>query len=358
MERIARTEVLVIATQGPGSGDERRIVTLLGEGGTEVHGFDRGHKIRSGLALLRRLVGPERPRIAVIEGTGLGAGLPALLARLVRRTPFVISTGDAVGPFFALRGPVSGLVGAVYERALYRAAAGVIGWTPYLAGRALTLGARRAITAENWAEGSFDADARERLRGAHGIPEQAVVFGIAGSLTWSRRRGYCYGLELVRAARSCSRPDLRVLIVGDGDGRDRLEREAGGDQRVIFTGRVPSAEVPGLLSAMDVVSLPQSRDGVGAFRYTIKLSEYLASGARIVTGRLPFAYDLSDAPITRLAGAMPWNDAYVAALADFMETARAAPDRAPCVLPAFDRDRQQVRVRAFIDDVLEELHSD
>ena len=43
---------------------------------------------------------------------------------------------------------------------------------------------------------------------------------------------------------------------------------------IILTGRVPREQVIDYLAAMDVGSLPQSVDGVGSFRYTIKLSEY------------------------------------------------------------------------------------
>ena len=40
-------------------------------------------------------------------------------------------------------GPVFGL----YEHVLCRLAAGYIGWTPYLAGRAMTYGTKRVMTA-------------------------------------------------------------------------------------------------------------------------------------------------------------------------------------------------------------------
>ena len=47
---------------------------------------------------------------------------------------------------------VSGRLAQAYERLLMRLSAGCIAWSPYLAGRALTLGAPRAMTAASWAD--------------------------------------------------------------------------------------------------------------------------------------------------------------------------------------------------------------
>lgn len=353
MATDAVPRILVVASQGTGSDDERRIMALLEDLDPELVPFHRARRIRSATGLLRRLLRTP-PDLLVVEGTGLGAGLPALAANLLRGVPFVVSGGDAVGPFLRLHGRLAGAIGAVYERLLCRRSAGYVGWTPYLVGRALTFGAPRGVTAAGWAPGGYDPDGRERVRAALGIPPDDVVFGIAGSLTWTASRQWCYGLELVRALRSVERRDLRVLVVGDGDGLARLRAAAGGDRRIVFTGRVGRDAVPDLLSAMDVASLPQSRDGVGLFRYTTKLSEYLASGLPVVTGRLPFAYDLPGHDVRRLPGQAPWDATYVAALAGTMEGATVSERVVRPTDPAFDRDAQCRRVAAFITEILEE----
>ena len=61
---------------------------------------------------------------------------------------------------------------------------------------------------------------------------------------------------------------------------------------------------------MDVASLPQSVDGVGSFRYTTKLSEYLAARLPVVTGEIPLAFDLDDGWMWRLPGDAPWEERY------------------------------------------------
>jgi hypothetical protein len=107
------------------------------------------------------------------------------------------------------------------------------------------------------------------------------------------------------------------------------------------------------MATFDVASLPQSVDGVGSFRYTTKLSEYLAAGLPVVTGRIPMAYDLDDGWLWRLAGRTPWDDEYIEQLAKLMARAdhdeiAAKRQSIPAHLPEFDRDRQIQRVTDFI----------
>src|SRR5581483_7273221 len=214
-----------------------------------------------------------------------------------------------------------------------RRAAGYIGWTPYLAGRALTFGAPRAMTAPGWARAAPSPGARERVRRRLGVGEQTLLAGIVGSIALNRRNGYAYGVELVRAIRRVERADVAVCVVGDGTGLATLEELAGDDlgRRVLLTGRIPPAEVPDHLAAFDLASLPQSVDGVGSFRFTTKLPEYLAAGLPVVTGEIPAAYDLDEGQIIRLAGPAPWSEQYVAGLAALLERVRVdelAPRRA------------------------------
>jgi hypothetical protein len=297
-----------------------------------------------------------------MEGTGLAGGLALFACRAALGIPFVVSSGDAVGPFLAGERPVIGPVAAAYERLLYRLGAGFIGWTPYLVGRALTLGARRGVTAASFTQRPEITERREELRARLGIDRDVLVFGLVGALPWNANRGYCYGLELVRAVRRVERDDVAVLVVGDGSGLEVLRREAGADlgRRVFLPGAVPQREVTAHLAAMDVGSLPQSVDLVGTMRYTTKITEYATAGLPLVTGRLPLAYDLADTWSWRLPGDAPWDDRYVAALAGLMQRldrAELAARRAavPASIELFDREGQRRRVGVFIAELLEDL---
>ncbi len=321
--------------------------------------FDRSAKPTAGRELLRD-VRRLRPDLVVMEGTGVAGGLAVMGARLRDGTPYVVSSGDAVGPYVGSRHPRIGPAAHAYERLLFRLSAGCIAWSPYLAGRALTLGAPRAMTAASWAEAPVGSASREQLRSRFGIPSGALVFGIVGSLVWNQRVGYCYGYELVRALARTVRPDIHVLIIGDGGGRAQIERLADRelDGRVHLIGSVPRAAVSDHLRALDVASLPQSRDRVGSFRYTTKLSEYLEAGLPVVTGQIPLAYDLDDGWLWRLPGAAPWDEEYIDALATLMTqvTAAEVEERKALVprhAPLFSRERQRRHVSAFIGDILE-----
>jgi glycosyltransferase involved in cell wall biosynthesis len=243
---------------------------------------------------------------------------------------------------------------------LLRFCAAYIGWTPYLAGRALTFGAPRAVTAPGWAPKEPAEDGRRRIRAALGIAEGTIVFGIVGSLRWAPRLEYAYGAELVRAIRTTSRQDVVVLVVGDGTGVAHLEELAGSDlgNRVRLVGHVEQDEVPSYLAAFDVASLPQSCDQVGSFRYATKLPEYLAASLPIVTGQLPMAYDIALDWSWRLPGRAPWSEEYIGALGELMSTitpddiAAHRPGADASVTEWFVPEAQQQRVKALLTDLL------
>jgi glycosyltransferase involved in cell wall biosynthesis len=201
---------------------------------------------------------------------------------------------------------------------------------------------------------------REALRARLGIAGDDIVFGIVGSIEWTRRRSYCYGLELVAALGRVERSDIVVVVVGDGSGLTHLKELAGrASSRVVFPGRVPREEVPLYLRAMDIASLPQSVDGVGAFRYTTKVSEYLAAGLPLVTGEIPLSYDL-DIPGWRLPGDAPWSPSYVEALSSLMNRVTRADLDEMTGRPAdldslFDAERQRRQVSSFVGDTLRRL---
>jgi hypothetical protein len=351
--------ILGFATQGSEHLDAERMRMLLEPLGGEMFAFDRAHKARSAarlIAVARR----RRPRLIVMEGTGIAGGAAVLAIRAALGIPYVVSSGDAVGPYLRLRSRAAGAIGGLYERLLCRRCAGYLGWTPYLVGRALTFGAPRAMTAAGWTRSAPAAGAREAVRRRLGIATDAVVVGLVGSLNWRAGVGYTYGAELVEAIRRLTRTDVVACIVGDGNGRERLEALAGEElgRRVLLTGRVPPEAVADHLAAFDLASLPQSVDGVGSFRYSTKLSEYLAAHLPVITGQTPMAYDLDSGFLWRLPGDAPWSEDYQAALArllegmqreDLAERRRALSHRGG---EPFDQRAQQARVASFPTDVL------
>jgi glycosyltransferase involved in cell wall biosynthesis len=81
----------------------------------------------------------------------------------------------------------------------------------------------------------------------------------------------------------------RLVIVGTGEGYERLERlvkERGLAESVIFAGWVDHQEVPAYLAAADVALYPYRDSLVNRAKCSIKILEYMAMGKAIVTHRV------------------------------------------------------------------------
>ena len=351
------------ATKGSGTNEALRIDTLLsGFKGRKEVPFSKKGKI-GGFLKIMKTIAAERPDLMVMEGTGIAGGVACLYGKLFHGVPYVFSSGDAVAPFMRSHHQVLGLVFELYERLLCRLSAGFIGWTPYLCGRAMTFGSPRAMTAAGWPLGSTRSpgnllENRQKMRAKLGISQEAIVVGIIGALEWNPRRKYCYGWDLVECARRVRREDVTFLIVGGGTALDRLRQLAGDllGRRIFIPGPVPLEEVMPVMCALDVASLPQSMDGVGMFRYTTKIAEYLAARLPVITNQVPMAYDLGTDWMWRLPGSAPWDEAYLKALVNLvgnlnMDEIKKAQAKIPENLPEFQEEDQIRRTTAFINEL-------
>lgn len=119
------------------------------------------------------------------------------------------------------------------------------------------------------------------------MPGAAGVFtiGFVGTLkAW-------HGLSTLVAAFArlhASRPEARLLIVGDGPERANLEADLaarGLQPAAILTGAVPPEEIPSLLASMDVAVAPYP--ALEHFYFSpLKVYEYMAAGVAVVASRV------------------------------------------------------------------------
>ena len=132
---------------------------------------------------------------------------------------------------------------------------------------------------------TFDAPPDELLRERLGL-RGATVLGFAGSF---------YGYEglhlLIEAARRMlpSHPDLRLLLVGGGPQEDALKAqaaEAGLADRVIFTGRVPHADVQRYYELIDVLAYPRLPIRLTELVTPLKPLEAMAQGRMFVASNV------------------------------------------------------------------------
>ena len=100
----------------------------------------------------------------------------------------------------------------------------------------------------------LDGPAREEVRAAHGLPRHAPLV-VAMSRLVPRK-----GFDVLIAAASLlvhDHPDVVVAIAGGGRDDARLARLAGATRAPVrFLGRIPDADVPGLLACADVFAAP------------------------------------------------------------------------------------------------------
>jgi glycosyltransferase involved in cell wall biosynthesis len=118
---------------------------------------------------------------------------------------------------------------------------------------------------------------------------------VVGSINWSSRARFTYGLDLVEAIARDEAGSAHALIVGDGTGVEVLRRRAtelGVAGRVHLVGRVAHELVPEHLNAMDVCVSTQTPDEVGRSRTTAKLPEYLACDRWVLASRVGGAAQL------------------------------------------------------------------
>lgn len=154
---------------------------------------------------------------------------------------------------------------------------------------------------------------RDRVRRELGL-DGGFVVGWVGSF----RRFHAVEQAIEAAALA---PEVRLLLVGDGPERPRLERLAR-DRRVpaTFTGTVPHDELPAVLASMDAALVLAAADA--PFHYSpLKLAEYLAAGLPVVAPAVGQLRDrLTDGIDVRF---VPAEDP--PALADALEALRLDP---------------------------------
>lgn len=219
-----------------------------------------------------------------------GAELVTLATRW-RRIPLVITYHQDV----LLAGPLE-LYARVYDRTLgawvLRSAARVL-FTTLDYGRASR--ARWLMTARPNSVGElpngvdsyrFNPDLpRHILRQRFGISPEAIVLLLVAGLD---RAHYFKGVEiLLQALAQIETSQVRLLIVGDGDLRERYEttaRELGLGERVTFTGRVSDDELPLCYAAADIGVLPSRTMGEA---FGMVLLEAMACGKPVIASNLP-----------------------------------------------------------------------
>ncbi|QKZ17406.1 glycosyltransferase family 4 protein [Streptomyces chartreusis] len=126
------------------------------------------------------------------------------------------------------------------------------------------------------------------VRARLGIAPDEFVVGTVGTL--APHEGIGTLLHAGEELRRRGMP-LRLLIVGDGPQRPALERLAArlglDDGTVLFTGRVPHAQVRDFYAVLDVFAVPRTDERVCRLVTPLKPVEAMASGVPVLASDLP-----------------------------------------------------------------------
>lgn len=331
METQELPSIVCVICQGQDSNDQRRvteIMTTIGVSYSLIY-VDKSQPLLKRIARVFRQLRSSSGDLVFIEGTGIGGGFPVLIHAFLRPSVrYLVSSGDAVDSFVRNQhGYVLGFIAGLYERVLYTKSYAFVGWSPYLVGRAFRMGARRGFTLEGAVPKSFVPASIEdiaRKREELGINSSDLVIGVSGSLAWSERQSYCYGMELANSAHLVTRKDVKFLIVGDGTGADKLKDRIQDDQRFIMTGRVSHDDMPLHLGVMNAAIISQTSDESGALRLTTKLPEYLACGVPVAMPAIPgatdYLQDLGGSAVWLLAPGHPASETYARSVASWIDS--------------------------------------
>jgi len=254
--------------------------------------FREGSRLETA-AQWQREVTTHSPELLYVLNTALPGAVLAPWWSLTQGRRYVLDTGDAVFEM-ARRSGVGGGLKLPWlwfcERFAQRHAAAVIVRGTRHRGLLVAQGLRRVeVIRDGYAEqGGATPEAVAALRTRLGL-DGRFVLGVMGSTVWSPRLRICYGWDLLEALTHLRDLPVTGLVIGDGNGLPWLKRRArelGVAGRVVFTGRIPYADVPAHLRLMDAAMSTQTNNLPGQVRTTGKLPEYMAAGRFILASRV------------------------------------------------------------------------
>jgi len=268
--------------------------------------------------------------VVFATSTPLTVGVPGVVARYVRRVPFVFEVRDiwpdTAVEIGALTNPLLILAAGAFERACYRAASRVVAISERMGERLrrrMGTGAAKVVVIPLGTDvGLFEgAAADEGWRRDHGLDGKfvAVFAGAHGRLNALRR-------VLEAARRLKDEPAIRFVLIGEGALKPELQDQARrhGLENVLFLDPVPKTRLAGVLKACDLGLMTLENLPVFDTACPNKFMDYLAAGLPVLVN-----FDGEAGWIAEREGcgvAVPPDNP--AAMADAVRRLASAPDRA------------------------------
>ena len=171
----------------------------------------------------------------------------------------------------------------------------------------------------------FCPDRNPQLR--HQLGLKGAVIGYIGRL--ASQKGVMDLVAAIRTASQDSKLDLSVLLVGDGELRGQVEREASqhlGPNMLLITGHVPHGRIPEYVNALDVLVLPSRTTKYWKEQFGRVLIEALACEVPVIgsdSGHIPYLIEDTGGGLVFREGDSADLSAKIRQLVDNPDTARA-----------------------------------
>lgn len=292
--------------------------------------YREGNKL---VALVRfvRFLRAARPQLSYVFDMSYSGVLGAWLYKQLFGSRLIIDTGDVI---YELARSVGnrGKVGLWFTRWLERfslkAADGIVVRGTFHQQFLRERGYHAEVIQDGVDVQAFAPLKVDELRKELGL-DNVLTIGLIGSSVWSERLQMCYGWELVETLRLLKDATVKGVIIGNGSGITHLKarcREYGIEDKILFLGYVPFAQLPQYLGLLDVCLSTQTNDLVGQVRTTGKLPLYLAAGRYVLASRVgEAALVLDDEMLVDYEGVK--DETYPQKLADRIKSILKEPAR-------------------------------
>ena len=285
---LAGTEIATynIAEHLAKRGHDVHVVTTLDKGlpreGTEqgfyVHriGFPRVRFLGIMIFWLKALLLLKKLKPDVVHAQSTTMGIPGILAKRLLKKPYTVyGRGSEVYLPWLFKTPISKLI--------LRRADVVIALTEDMKTEMQKISSRDVAVIPNGIdlESYEDLPTKAAIRDRLGLNSADSIILFVGTLR--PVKGLKYLIQAMNIVRQKD-TNVRLILVGDGVGRQSLERfvkELDLGDRVTFVGKVPNEKVPEYMSASDVFVLPSLSEG-----FPVTILEAMASGLPIVATRV------------------------------------------------------------------------
>lgn len=223
------------------------------------------------LPALRRKVAEARPDVIIASGDSHIGFIGRRLAATVG-AKFVFDVYDYYPAFKGNRIPG---MRAMFASVVRQADLTFCASRPLME-RLASQGARTILIENGVDRALFFPRDKQAARKQLGLAEDAMLVGYFGSITPTRGPLLFEAVERLRS----ELPSLDILLSGKVSGVD-VNRPG-----IIYKGELPQSEIPILISACDVVTVPYARDPFNDMAGPCKIAEYLACVRPVVATRV------------------------------------------------------------------------